>query len=275
MALAQTICDLSRRGDISAVTDSLKNFYKNKEENPWHSLYKNIETHWNSDTSGEDLADCLSLIREAVFGALDILSFGLIAEISTPDVLTLLTSETSWLSGRQQVRNLCLDVANELIAKREVRYLLPSALVRDGFSFLVPKIEEAQWQNFTEARPKISRKKLDLTKLESSMLGSRFLRDQGIMETKIDSEDPRTSAILEAYDLQLIELEVDRSTRIERTAPTEQETLNGGIVQDTDDEKEVSLKKQRKKEDVVPLTEFIEDSASSKGSSKRRKAVKK
>jgi hypothetical protein len=253
---------------MTAVVDSLKGYYKDKEENPWHRVYKDIQTYWEKDNPNENVSECLILLREAIFGALNILSFGLIAEISTMDVLAQLTGETNWAAGRRNAGNLCLDIADELIAKRQVRYLLPSALMRDDFGFLVPRIEEAQWQNFIDARPKIRRKKLDLSKLEASILGSKFLRDQMVMELKLDSEDPRVSAILEAYDLQLVEIEVDRSTKVQQPAPTEQVTLNGEIIQDREDEKEISSKKRRQKEAVIPLTEFLENSATTKKSKK-------
>jgi hypothetical protein len=253
---------------MTAVVDSLKAYYRNKEENPWHRTYKDIQGEWNKTSQDKDISEYLVLLREAVFGALDILSFGLIQEISTLDVLELLTSETSWTSGRRKARNLCLDIADELIKRGEVRYLLTSALERDGFGFLVPRVEEAQWKNFIDARPKIARKKLDLSKLEASILGSNFLRDQMVMETKLDSDDSRVAAILEAYDRQLVEIEVDWGTKVGPLSQTDQVTLNGEVVRDTDDERESTSKKRKQKEDVIPLTEFLENSSKTNKSTK-------
>jgi hypothetical protein len=253
---------------MTAVVDSLKAYYKNREENPWHRVYKDLQGNWSKVYPDEDLSECLVLLREAIFGALDILSFGLIEEISTLDVLELMTNETSWAAGRRKARNLCLEIADELIKKRDVRYLLPSALARDDFGFLVPRVEEAQWKNFIDARPKIARKKLDLSKLEASILGSKFLRDQMVMELKLESDDSRVAGILEAYDLQLVEIEVDRSIKMEPLSQTEQVTLNGEVVLDTGDERESTSKKRKQKEDVIPLTEFLENSGKANKSKK-------
>ncbi len=257
---------------MSAVADMLKGYYRDSKTHPWHQIYNNIQMHWQKEYPKRDVSETLLLLREGVFAALDILSFGLISEVSTPEVLSLLTSESSWNTGRRRVRNHCLDVADGLIAKGNVRYLLPSALKRDDFGFLVPRVEEAQWDNFMKAKPKISRGKLDLTKLEKSILGSNFLREQMIMETKLSSDDPRVPLLLEAYDLQLVEIEVNRSTRIQPATPTEQVTLNGGIVQEVEaDEKETSTKKRKKAEVVRPLTDFLEEN----GKKARKKTQEK
>ncbi|MFW9959182.1 MAG: hypothetical protein ACFFCT_14015 [Candidatus Odinarchaeota archaeon] len=266
---------MSRRGDMSAVADLLKAYYRDSKANPWHQIYKDIQMYWQKEHPKEDISEILLLLREAIFGALEILCFGLVSEISTPKILTLLTSELNWNAGRRAARNYCLNVAEELIAQGKVRYLLPSALKRDDFGFLIPRVEEAQWDNFMKAKPKISRGKLDLSKLEESVLGSRFLSEQMIMETKLDSSDPRVSVLLEAYELQLVEIEVNRSSRIQPAALTEQITLNGGVVQEIEEEKETSTKKRKQVEVVTPLTDFLE--VSSKKSKKKtpEKPVKK
>ena len=267
MAYVQKVCDLSRRGDMNAVADLMKGYYRDKEENPWHRIYKDVQSHWSKENPKQDVAETLLLLREAVFGALDILSFGLISEISTPDVVTAMTTEASWNAGRRKVRNMCLDAADGLIAKGDVRFLMPAALRRDDFAFLVPRVEEAQWEIFRKARPKVNRGKLDLSKLEESVIGSRFLREQMILETKLKADDPRVSALVDAYELQLVEIEVDRSTRIEPAAPTEQTTLNGEVVQESEIEKESPAKKRRATEVVTPLMDFLEQPDSK---SKRR-----
>jgi hypothetical protein len=244
---------------VIAIADLLKGYYKDRETNPWHQIYKNIQSYWQKEFPKEDVSETLLLLREAVFGALDILSFGLISDISTQDVLSTITSESNWITGKRRVRNLCIDVAEKLIAKGEVRYLLPSALKRDDFSFLIPRIEDVQWENFLKAKPKITRGKLDLSKLEKSILGSTFLREQMIMETKLSDDDPRVPVLLEAYELQMLEIEVNRSNRVQPPALTEQITLNGGTVQEIAEEKEVFPKKRKQAEFVAPLTDFLEE----------------
>ena len=243
---------------MNAVADLMKGYYRDREENPWHRMYKDIRTYWNKENPKQDVGETLLLLREAVFGALDILSFGLVSEISTPDVVTAMTGEASWNAGRRRVRNMCLDAADALIAEGDVRYLMPTSLRRDDFAFLVPRVEEAQWEIFKKARPKVSRGKLDLSKLEESVVGSRFLRDQMIIETKLKADDPRVSAFVDAYELQLVEIEVDRSTRIQPPTPTEQTTLNGEVVQEIEIEKESPAKKRRETEVVTPLMDFLE-----------------
>jgi hypothetical protein len=259
---------------MSAVADMLKGYYKDNKANPWHRLYKDIQMYWKKEHPKEDVSETLLLLREAVFGALDILSFGLITEISTDDVLSLLTSEANWSAARRRVRNHCLDIAEGLIAKGNVRYLLPSALKRDNFGFLIPRVEEAQWENFMKAKPKISRGKLDLSKLEKSILGSQFLSEQMVMETKLDSDDPRVPALLEAYELQLVEIEVNRSVKIQPIVQTEQVTLNGGIVQETEEEKETPTKKRKQPESVTPLTDFLKENGE-ESNNKPKKPAKK
>jgi hypothetical protein len=260
LAYVQKICDLSRRGDMNAVVDMLKGFYRDSKTNPWHRIYKDTRTYLEKENSKTKASETLLLLREAIFGALDILSFGLIAEISTDDILNLLASESHWNAARRKVRNHCLDIAEELISNGNVRYLLPSALKRDDFGFLIPRVEEVQWENFVKAKPKISRGKLDLSKLEKSILGSHFLSEQMIMEAKLNSDDPRVPLLLEAYELQLVEIEVNRSVRTHPVTQTEQATLNGGIVAEAEEEKEVSTKKHKYTEDVAPLTDFLEES---------------
>ena len=211
---------------------------------------------------------------------MDILSFGLIDEIGTDNIIKAFTAEEDWKLGRRNARNLCLDIADKLIQKRKTRLLIPSALKRDGFGFLVPRIEEAQWEEFKRAKPKVTKGKLDLTKLEKSIIGSKFLRDQMIMETKIDAKDPRVESLLEAYDLLVVEIEVDRSSLVKPPPPTEQVTLNGKPVFEEDDEKEGKSKKKKTQGDQTPLTEFLEEEkkpakAPKKKSSRKKRGLRK
>jgi hypothetical protein len=245
---------------MNGVVEMLKGFFRDRKTNPWHQLHKDIQTHWEKEYPKRNVSETLLLLREAIFGALDILCFGLIAEISTYDVLNLLTSESHWNAARRKVRNHCLDIVEQLISKGNIRYLLPSALKRDNFGFLIPRVEEVQLENFVKAKPKISRGKLDLSKLEKSILGSHFLSEQMIMETKLNSDDPRVPLLLEAYELQLVEIEVNRSTRTHSIAQTEQATLNGGIVTEAEEEKEAPTKKRKHTEDIAPLTDYLEES---------------
>ncbi|TFG27525.1 hypothetical protein EU527_18440 [Candidatus Thorarchaeota archaeon] len=272
------ICDLSRRGDIKAVADLMKGYYSDRTKNPWDMMYKDIQKYGEKQETEEDLQEILILIREAVFAALEILSFGLISEIQTPDIIQAFISEKDWNLGRRKARNLCLNIVDRLIKNGDVRYLLPSSMKREGFGFLVSRIEEIELEHFRKARPTITKGKLNLSKLEKSIIGSKFLRDQMVIETKMNADDPRIETIQEAYDLQLVELEFERTTRTRVPQDTEQITLNGQPVEVLGDEKTSSSRKRRSSEVQSPLTEFITESKSSskkKKSSKSKRANKK
>ncbi|TFH10782.1 MAG: hypothetical protein E4H14_01900 [Candidatus Thorarchaeota archaeon] len=242
---------------METVIDLIKGYYSKKEENPWHKVNNNVQMFVNKEASKDKISETLILLRAAVFCSLDILSFGLVDEIATSEIVKAFTNEETWKLGRRNARNHCVDVASKLIEKGETRYLTPSALKRDGFGFLIPKIEEARWEEFKKAKPIIKKGELHLSKLEKSIIGSKLLRDQMIMETKIDANDPRVNALLEAYDLQIVEIEIDRSSIIKPPPPTEQVTLNGQPVFEEDEEKEEKIKRKTSKGDQTPLTDFL------------------
>ncbi len=252
----------------------IKGYYSDKDENPWHKINKNIQTFIIKESSKDKISETVILFREAVFGALEILSFGLIDKITTGNIIDALTKEESWKLGRRSARNLCLDIADNLIEKGNTRYLIPSALKRDGFEFLIPKVEEVEFKKFKKAKPKIIEGQLNLTKLEKSVLGSKFLREQMIMETKIDAKDPRAAALLEAYELQLIEIEVDSSSRIKPPLPTEQVTLNGQPLFEENQGREAKTKRQKPKDEQTPLTEFLLEEKVKKKSRKKKSSKK-
>lgn len=280
LSYIQRICELSKRGDMKTVADSIKNYYSDKNENPWHKVNNNIQTFISKEKSQDKLSEILILLRAAVFSSLDILSFGLIDDVTTEDIINAFTAEETWKLGRRSARNLCLDVSDKLIEKGNIRYLIPSALKRDGFGFLIPRIEEIQWDNFRKAQPKVTKGELDLTKLEKTLIGSKFLRDQMVMTTKIDAKDPQVEALLEAYDLQLVEIEVDRSSRIKPSPPTEQVTLNGQPVFDEEEEKEEKVRRKPSTGDQTPLTDFLSEEKKpvkvpKKKSSRKKRGLRK
>ena len=242
---------------MKTIADLMKGYYSDKNAHPWHKAINNIQTFIKNESSNDKLSETLILMRAAVFGALDILSFGLVDDIATEDIIKAFTEEKKWELGRRSARNLCLDVADKLIEKGETRYLIPSALKRDGFGFLIQRIDEAQWEVFKKVKPKVIKGELNLTNLEKSVVGSKFLREQMIMETKMDAKDPRAEALLEAYELQLIEIEVDRSSRIKPPTHTEQVTLNGQPVLENEEDKEEKVKRKSSKSDQTPLTDFL------------------
>lgn len=276
MAYIQKICDLSRRGDIDAVADLMKGYFSDKTNNPWDTLYRTIEKLSKKDGDTKELREIFILLREGVFGALEILSFCLIPEITTRDIIQVFTKEKDWSLGRRKTRNLCLNIADGLIEKGNIRYLLPSSLKREGFGFLTSRIEEEELEQFRKAEPKISRGKLDLSKLQNSIIGCRFLREQSITETKLEKDDSRIELLQEAYQLQLVELEFERTTRTKAVQDTEQITLNGQPVTNHEDEKVSPSRKKKTLEIQTPLSEFIpEQKSSGKEKGSKRRARKK
>ncbi len=221
------------------------------------------------------------LLRDAIFGAFDVLSLSIALDITTDELVMIFTNEADWKEGRRKVRDRCIEAITELVKKRETRYLIPSGLKREGMGFLVSEIEDAELESFRRAKPKMkkrSKKKeiLDLRALERTKLGSKFLKEQMVMETQLEKGDPRIPSILEAYDHFLVELEIDMSSLIPEPVPTEQITLNGTPIDDIDDRKDAPERKTREKITQPPLTDFIEEKpARSKKKSKKSSTQKK
>ncbi len=266
LAYVHKIAELSRRGDIDAVAELMKGFFSDKKAHPWHRVHKDIETYWKREHPKKAPTETLILLRDGIFGALDILSLSITLPNPTSEFLTLFTKENTWKEGRRKVRNKCIELVEGLIKKKKTRYLIPSALKRDGFGFLVSDIEEVELELFRKAKPTFKqdpkKKKieiLDLAPLEKLKLGSRFLREQRIMEIKIEKKDQRTSTILEAYEHFLLEHEIDRRSAIPDPSQTEQVTLNGTPLSHDDDEKTTPDKRAVDKAVQSPLTDYLED----------------
>ena len=73
------------------------------------------------------------------------------------------------------------------------------------------------------------------------------------METKLDAKDPRAEGLIESFELQLVEIEVDRSSQVKPPTPTEQVTLNGKPVFEDEEDKDGKVKKKKTKGDQTPL----------------------
>jgi len=259
----------------------MKGYFADKTANPWHTIYKDIEKYWTKENPKKDVTETLILLRDAVFSAFDILSLSVALDVPTSEFVALFTKEADWKEGRRKVRNRCIELVEDMTKRKKTRYLVHSALKRDGFGFLVPDIEEAELALFKKAKPvmkKVPRKKkqvLDLSLLEKSQTGSRFLREQIVMEVHIEKGDPRVQSILEAYEQFLIELEIDIGASIPEPVPTEQVTLNGKPVQDEELEKTKPTKKTPKKVEQSPLADFIEEKPQSKKNPKKPSGQKK
>ncbi|MFW9769851.1 MAG: hypothetical protein ACFFF9_09800 [Candidatus Thorarchaeota archaeon] len=284
LAYVHKIAELSRRGDIDAVAELMKGYFSNKKSLPWDRMYKDIETYWNRENSKISATETLILLRDAIFGALDILSLSIALNISTSDLLSLFVKEKTWKEGRRSVRNRCIELVEGLLKKKKTRLLVPSALKRDGFGFLIDEVEEVEMALFKKAKPELKKagkkkKVLDLAPLQKVRMGCKFLREQMVMENELPGNDPRIAPLLEAYDNFLVEYEIDRRSAIPEEIETEQVTLNGKPVSEEVDEKTIRSKRKTVKDVQSPLTDFIEEKKSMKpprkGSSKKKGGRKK
>lgn len=275
LSYVHRVAELSRRGDIDAVTELMKGFFSDKKTHPWDRVYKDIAMYWKSVHPKKAPTETLLLLRDAVFGSLDILSLSIALPNPTHEFLDLFTKEGNWKEGRREVRNRCIELVEKLIKSKKTRYLVLSALKRDGFGFFVDDIEEVELALFRKAKPTIPKKKkelVDLAPLEKTRLGSKFLRDLMIMETQLDKRDDRLPALLEAYDHFLVDQEIDRRSAIPEPIQTEQVTLNGSAV--PNDQEERTSPRERVVDEAVqsPLTDFISEKEIEK--KKKRKPKK-
>jgi hypothetical protein len=261
--------------------DLIQGYYANRNAHPWHTIFGDIETHWTRVNPKRDVTETLILLRDAVFGALGILSLSIALDIQTKDIVSLFTSESSWMDGRRQVRNRCAELVEEMIKKRKTRFLIPSALKRDGFGFLISDLQNAELDTFKKAKPKmrkIPKRKgtvLDLRPLEKNRLGSEFLKEQMVMEDFLEKNDSRVRIILEAYDRFLLEYEIDSSSSAVVPVPTEQVTLNGTPISEIESEKEDASRRVLEKDVQPPLSDYFEMSSLPKKSGKKSKKPSK
>lgn len=261
----------------------MKGYFSDRKTHPWDRLFKDIQTYWKKDYPNKTPTETLILLRDAIFGALDILSLSIALPNPASEFLAIFTKEDSWKEGRRKVRNKCIELVENLIKKKKTRYLVPSALKRDGFGFLIDEIEEVEFELLKKARPELKRdpkskkkaKILDLEPLEKCRLGSKFLREQMIMETKINGKDSRVPLILEAYDHFLVEYEIDRSSTIPEPIQTEQITLNGTPLPNDFDEKSTPTKRSRDEAVQSPLTDFIVEKESKSPKRKKKTSPRK
>jgi hypothetical protein len=276
LVFVHKIADLSSRGDIEAITELLKGYWKDKRAYPWHRLHAIIETQWEKENPDKDLQETLILLRDAVFGALEMLSLSLVLNIPTSEVLKMVCKGKSWKDGRRLARAECSTLAMNLIHKGTLDNLTPSALERDGMGFLLASLHEARLKEFRMARPKVKDGKLDIKVLSRTMYGRRLLREKMITVSSIDEADPAAAEILETYDNLILELEIADASRIIPIGPTEQITLNGKLVEDSVDRIEIDRTKEPTLGVQAPLTEYLTGAAkSSRSKSRKRKTSKK
>ncbi|NHJ14676.1 MAG: hypothetical protein EAX95_13435 [Candidatus Thorarchaeota archaeon] len=247
----------------------MKEYWSDKRKAPWHRLYDLIEKEWDWKKGDiDDLKQRLLLIRDGVFASMEMLSLSLAIDLPTQELLQILTKAKDWSSGKRAVREKCAKIVNRLISEGEITQLVPAALERDGFGFLVGPLQDALISEYREAQPTKKKKHLDVSALSESILGRRLLREQMISEAKLPLDDPRVEPLLEAFDRYLIELELDERAVFPALKDTDQLTLNGSIVPEKETEKEHVKKPDSTELDLADLTEFLE------GEEKTKKARK-
>jgi len=276
LVFVHKIADLSSRGDIEATTELLKGYWKDKRTHPWHRLYAIIETQWEIENPDKDLQETLILLRDAIFGSLELLSLSLALNIPASEVLVMVCKGASWKDGRRLARAECSTLAMELIDKGDLGNLTPSALRRDGMGFLLASLHDAHLKIFKMARPKTKDGKLDLKALSRTMYGRRLLRERSIAANSIDEADSVAVEILETYDNLILELELADASRIISIGPTEQITLNGKLIEDPVDKIEIHRAKEPTSDVQAPLTEYLTGAAkSSRGKPRKYKTSRK
>jgi hypothetical protein len=275
LVFVHKIADLSSRGDIEAITELLKGYWKDKRAYPWHRVHAIIETQWKKENPDKDLQETLILLRDAVFGALEMLSLSLALNIPASEVLKMVCKGESWRDGRRLARAECSTFAMELIDKGDLDYLTPSALERDGMGFLLSSLHDAHLKKLKMARPKVKEGKLDLKTLSKTMYGRRLLREKMIVDSSVDKTDLVVAEILEAYDNLILELEIADASRIIPLEPTEQVTLNGKPIENSADKRDIHRAKEPTPCVQAPLTEYLTGAAkSSRPKPRKHKASK-
>ncbi|MHA2163024.1 MAG: hypothetical protein ACXABF_11430 [Candidatus Thorarchaeota archaeon] len=274
LAFVDKICDMSRRGDIDGALELLKGYWIDKKAHPWHRIYNMIETHWTKEGEQRDLAETLLLIRDAVFGSIDIHSLSLSLEIPTSKILEEITSGNSWKDGRRKARTFCGNMVSDLIEKGRIEYLEPTALRRDGFGYVVPSLNVARLKEFKKAQPVENDGRLEIKALSRSVFGKQLLRDQMITTASLPLDSPQAEQITQAYDHRLLDLEIDQTADLAFPAETEQITLNGRPVDEVLLEREDSASRKKGAGVQTPLSEYIEEKDPKKKSKKKKPATK-
>jgi hypothetical protein len=266
LAFIDYMCEMSRRADIDAIENSLKSYWKDKKANPWNRIYSLLEKYWMKERPDQDISNTLLLIRDGVFGALDIHSMSLALDVPTSTLVEMLHHEKSWKEGRRKVRTHCAELVSDMLDKGETRYFVPSGLERDGFGFLVPTLRASRIKQFKKARPNETKGKLKLQKLADTVLGRDLLRlhmitpevnEKGKQSWTLSVDDPRANDFLVAYDNMILDLEIDETSRIIPDF-TQQVTLNGKPLSKDTEERKESRTSTTSPGVQEPLTEYFD-----------------
>ncbi|MHA1636966.1 MAG: hypothetical protein ACTSUB_03020 [Candidatus Thorarchaeota archaeon] len=253
----------------------MNGYWKDKKSYPLHHVYKLIDTYWKKERKEKDLADTLILLRDAVFGALDIHSLSLVLDTPTHEIVTIMTKSSSWSDSRRNVRTYCSENITSLISKGKVDYLESAALTRDGFGYLIPSLKEKILEIYTNARPEVKAGKVDIRPLARSSIGKQLLRDLQITKGELAKKDPLVKELQDNYDALLLDLEIDGAEDTKILQITEQMTLNGQPTGDAEGQEEVIKSKEQEDGVQTPLTEYLSKSKKKPKSTKKKRMGRK
>jgi len=265
MAFVDMVCDMSRRGDISAVAETFEGYWTDKMKYPWHTLYAGLEKRSATKKPDVNLSNTLLLLRDAVFGALGLTSLSLALEMSTEEIVRRIVKEPSWKEARRDVRQYASDTVSEMIKRGEIAYLIPSGLTSDGLGFLAPTLRHAQLEEFRNSKPKLMRGKLDLRPLSRCILGRTLLRQLAIKEDRLDEGDPRGAQLLETYEHMLVDVEIGEGAPAAAPVDMEQVTIGGEPTDEGTDRKQARVSEEQGEGVQTNLTEYVGNSREDRG----------
>ncbi|MFW9888567.1 MAG: hypothetical protein ACFFER_10310, partial [Candidatus Thorarchaeota archaeon] len=116
---------------MDQISELMKGYWTDKNEYPLHRLCRIIEKKWKKSGNEEEAIEQLMLVRDGVFGALDMLSLSLPLEVSTDAIIQQVIKGTDWDDGRKRVRNECAQIISSMISATKIAHILPSGLERD------------------------------------------------------------------------------------------------------------------------------------------------
>ncbi|RDE11980.1 MAG: hypothetical protein C4K47_09115 [Candidatus Thorarchaeota archaeon] len=257
MAFIDMVSDMSRRGDFSAVAETLEGYWINKSKYPWHSVYPVLEKRLLSRKPDSDFSNTLLLLRDAVFGAVGLTSLSLALDVTTEEVVRKITKQQSWKEAQRNVRKFLSDIVSDMIAGGEIKHLTPLGLSADGLGFLVPVLRQAQLEEFRRAKPKIMKGYLNLRPLSNSVIGRTLLRQLAIKEDRLEEQDPRVTSLLESYEHMLVDIEIGEEATAGAAPETEQATIIGGPVKEYAGRKPTKAVESRGSGVQTNLTEYV------------------
>ncbi|MEM2143310.1 MAG: hypothetical protein QXQ81_08645, partial [Candidatus Thorarchaeota archaeon] len=155
----------SVRGEFSAIVDSLRGYWDDKNAHPWHLIYRTLKRDKALLNDRKRTTEILVRLRDAIFCALDVISLSLSLDVSASEILSIVLSGESWTDGRRRARAHCAELLRQKIEKGDTQHIVPAGLIIDGLGFLVLHLKKAELKAFREAIPKEKDGKYDFRAL--------------------------------------------------------------------------------------------------------------